>query len=76
MRPERNTRILMKFKGSSCLKAAWYNRSNLQLTVEFREGSKTRFQLVPWQVAAALLGADSPGSYFNYMIKDRFPNMR
>jgi len=75
MNSKRNTRILMKFKGSSCLKAAWYNRDSLQLTVEFREGSKKRFQLVPWHVAAAMLGAESPGKYFNLMIKEKFPNM-
>jgi hypothetical protein len=68
---DRNARILMKFKGSSCLSAAWYNREKEELTVQFTDnGRKVKFLKVPLTVAVCLAAVSSPGRYFVTRIKD------
>ena len=69
---KRNTRVLMKFRGSSALKDAWYNLEKEELTVRFHSGLKYCYQAVPAGTALTLAAAPSAGRYFQDFIGGRF----
>ena len=69
-RNSRNSRMLMKFAGSSVVKEAWYNRGTRQLTVRLKSDVTYVYLDVPWQAAVCMIAAESPGRYFNTQIKN------
>jgi hypothetical protein len=69
---KRNTRVLMKFRGSSALKDAWYNLEKEELTVRFHSGLKYCYHEVPAGTALTLAAAPSAGRYFQDFIGGRF----
>ena len=70
---KRNARLLMKFRGSSCLSAAWYNREKEELTVQFADTNrKVKYLKVPLTIAVCLAAVSSPGRYFVTRIKDSY----
>jgi len=68
----KNTRVLMKFRGSSALKDAWYNVEKEELTVRFHSGLKYCYLQVPVGTALTLAAAPSAGRYFQDFIGGRF----
>jgi hypothetical protein len=63
----------MKFRGSSCLSAAWYNREKEELTVQFVDTKrKVKYKGVPLTIAVCLAAVGSPGRYFVTRIKDAY----
>lgn len=58
---------------SSVIASVGYEPESALLEVEFRNGDVYRYFAVPPSVHHALLEADSPGTYFNKHISDRYP---
>jgi len=58
---------------SSVIATVGYDDETAVLEVEFRSGDRYRYFAVPPSVHKALLGADSPGAYFNKHISDHYP---
>ena len=57
---------------STLLASVLYEASESILQLEFRDGAIYRYFRVPAAIHAALLHADSKGSYFNRQIRSRF----
>jgi hypothetical protein len=58
---------------SSVIAAIGYDADTAVLEVEFVSGDLYRYFAVPPSVHRELMGADSPGAYFNRHISDRYP---
>ena len=58
---------------STTLRAVAYDEGSAVLHLEFRTRAIYRYYDVPAAVYEALLGAPSKGSYFNRVIRGRFP---
>lgn len=61
---------------SSFLKAHKYDPNSRKLTVEYRSGARYAHDDVPMEKHASLIGAQSPGSYYNSKIKDHHPGRK
>lgn len=57
---------------STLIQSAGFDQETGTLELEFQSGSVYVYHDVPRHVYAALLEADSKGTYFNEQIKDQF----
>ena len=58
---------------STVLKSVGYEPDTQILEIEFQSGDVYQYFDVPQDVVAALLNADSKGTYFNDSIRDAYP---
>lgn len=58
---------------SSVLRSAGYDSATAMLELEFTSGDVYRYFAVPPSMFRALIDDDSPGSYFNTHISDKYP---
>ena len=58
---------------STMLASVAYDPSESILRLEFRDGAIYRYIAVPSDVHRGLLAAESKGSFFNHLIRNRFP---
>ncbi|MEA3203522.1 MAG: hypothetical protein QOI63_1197 [Thermoplasmata archaeon] len=65
-----------KAVASSSLRSVGYDARRRVLEVEFEGGAVYRYEDVPEARHAALLAAESLGSYFNRFVRDRYPAVR
>lgn len=63
----------MEYVVSTNLSRIGYEASNLELHVEFTNGTTYAYAQVPEFVYSELMAAPSKGSYFNRNIKDVYP---
>jgi hypothetical protein len=68
--------IASAFPESSCLARVTFQPALSQLIIEFRNGSRYRFDEVPSTIFTNLLAAISKGAFFNRHIRDVFPSTR
>jgi hypothetical protein len=61
---------------SSVIAAVRFDEASNVLEVEFRSGRVYRYFMVRKDVYTALVAAESPGTYFNTVIKDRYMSLR
>ncbi len=61
---------------SRVIRTVAYDATRSELTVTFTSGRAYAYWLVPERVVEGLLGAASPGAYFNLHIRDRYPFRR
>lgn len=59
----------ISLKESSNIAAAYYNKNNLLLQVDFISGSTYLYEDVPYQVIERWMEAESVGQYFNKHIR-------
>ncbi len=58
---------------SSVIRAIGYDSATAELEIEFRSGDVYRYDTVPPSVHRELMSAESPGTYFNRHVSDRYP---
>jgi len=58
---------------SSVLRSIGYDADTAELEIEFTSGDVYRYYAVPARVHRELLGAPSPGGYFNTHVSDKYP---
>lgn len=69
-----NTSARTALPHSGVIASAGYNVVNRTLTLEFRESGRVyEYAKVPAYVYDELMDDSSPGRYFNYYIKDKYP---
>ncbi len=68
--------VLSRAMDSRVICTVAYDAIRSELTVTFTSGRTYAYWLVPERVVEALLGAASPGAYFNLHIRDRYPFRR
>lgn len=61
---------------SSCLRSIAYRSERQLLQIEFADGGVYSYSGVPDTVHTALLNAESPGRFFNQMIRNCFPSAK
>jgi hypothetical protein len=61
---------------SSAIRSVGYDRATATLEIEFHTDKVYRYFAVPHAVHEGLVGAESPGAYFNEKIRDRYPEER
>lgn len=62
--------------GSSFIAGHSYDGDKRELTIQFKNGSRHKFDGVPLEKYAAFTGAASPGGFFNSKIKDSYPGRK
>jgi hypothetical protein len=61
---------------STSIESVGYDRELSVLEVEFAHGGVYRYRQVPPSVHRGFLDAESPGQYFNTVVRGRFPEQK
>jgi lysyl-tRNA synthetase class 2 len=67
---------IVRFKESSFIKNLSWHQDSGSLFVAFNSGTTWVYYDVPESIVQDLLKASSTGSYFNKMIRDKYPSQR
>lgn len=57
---------------SSAINQIAYEKNNLEFIVWMKDGSRIKYNDVPYEIYSGFMKAPSKGSYFNRMIRPRF----